>query len=47
MCQWWDSLTKLQEPNYRSEVVRLVRWCNANNLSLSVGETTDVTVDFR
>ncbi|KAL0178743.1 hypothetical protein M9458_027637 [Cirrhinus mrigala] len=35
------------ETPYREEVVQLVEWCGANNLSLSVSKTKEVVMDFR
>ncbi|KAM8822285.1 uncharacterized protein ACB058_021512 [Synchiropus picturatus] len=35
------------ESNYRSEVSRLVQWCDDNNLRLNVEKTKEMVVDFR
>uniref|UniRef100_A0A3B3HPU9 Reverse transcriptase domain-containing protein n=1 Tax=Oryzias latipes TaxID=8090 RepID=A0A3B3HPU9_ORYLA len=35
------------ESAYRSEIARLVSWCNANNLELNALKTVEMTVDFR
>eukprot|EP00061_Rhincodon_typus_P010107 g34138.t1 len=35
------------ESNYRREVGGLVMWCNENNLSLNVGKTKELIMDFR
>ncbi len=32
---------------YRDEVAQLAEWCGANNLSLNVGKTKEVVMDFR
>ncbi len=33
--------------HYRDEVAQLAEWCGANNLSLNVGKTKEVVMDFR
>ncbi len=35
------------EMQYREEVAQLAEWCGANNLSLNVGKTKEVVMDFR
>ncbi len=35
------------ETHYREEVAQLAKWCGANNLSLNVGKTQEVVMDFR
>ncbi len=35
------------EMHYREEVAQLAEWCGANNLSLNVGKTKEVVMDFR
>ncbi len=35
------------ETHYRDEVAQLAEWCGANNLSLNVGKTKEVVMDFR
>ncbi len=35
------------ETQYREEVAQLAEWCGANNLSLNVGKTKEVVMDFR
>ncbi len=35
------------ETHYREEVAQLAEWCGANNLSLKVGKTKEVVMDFR
>ncbi len=35
------------ETHYRKEVAQLAEWCGANNLSLNVGKTKEVVMDFR
>ncbi len=35
------------EMHYREEVAQLPEWCGANNLSLHVGKTKEVVMDFR
>ncbi len=35
------------ETHYREEVAQLAEWCGTNNLSLNVGKTKDVVLDFR
>ncbi len=35
------------ETHYREEVAQLAEWCGANNLSLNVGKTKEVVMDFR
>ncbi len=35
------------EIHYREEVAQLAEWCGANNLSLNVGKTKEVVMDFR
>ncbi len=35
------------ERHYREEVAQLAEWCGANNLSLNVGKTKVVVMDFR
>ncbi|KAI2645345.1 hypothetical protein H4Q32_028858 [Labeo rohita] len=35
------------ETHYREEVAQLAKWCGANNLSLNVGKTKEVVMDFR
>ncbi|KAL0204667.1 hypothetical protein M9458_002685, partial [Cirrhinus mrigala] len=35
------------EMHYREEVAQLAKWCGANNLSLNVGKTKEVVMDFR
>ncbi len=36
-----------EEMYYREEVAQLVEWCGTNNLSLNVGKTKEVVMDFR
>eukprot|EP00061_Rhincodon_typus_P001029 g13515.t1 len=33
--------------NYSREIEGLVMWCNENNLSLNVGKTKELIIDFR
>ncbi|KAF7657819.1 hypothetical protein LDENG_00021600 [Lucifuga dentata] len=40
-------ITNNDESHYREEVEQLVTWCSDNNLSLSVGKTTEMVTDFR
>ncbi|XP_053092891.1 uncharacterized protein LOC128318848 [Pangasianodon hypophthalmus] len=40
-------ISKNDESAYREEVQRLTDWCKANNLSLNVGKTKEMVVDFR
>ncbi len=35
------------ETHYREEVAQLAEWCGINNLSLNVGKTKEVVMDFR
>ncbi len=35
------------ETHYRDEVAQLAEWCGANNLSLNVGKTKEVVMDYR
>eukprot|EP00061_Rhincodon_typus_P013771 g40356.t1 len=35
------------ESKYRREIESLVTWCNENNLSLNVGKTKELIIDFR
>ncbi len=35
------------ETQYREEVAQLAEWCGTNNLSLNVGKTKEVVLDFR
>ncbi len=35
------------ETHYRDEVTQLAEWCGANDLSLNVGKTKEVVMDFR
>lgn len=35
------------ESAYRAEVHRLVTWCTGNNLSLNIGKTKELIIDFR
>ncbi|KAL0195198.1 hypothetical protein M9458_008770, partial [Cirrhinus mrigala] len=35
------------ETHYREKVAQLAEWCGANNLSLNVGKTKEVVMDFR
>ncbi len=35
------------EIHYREEVAKLAEWCGANKLSLNVGKTKEVVMDFR
>ncbi len=35
------------ETHYREEVAQLAEWCGTNNLSLNVGKTKEVVLDFR
>ncbi len=35
------------EMHYREEVAQLAEWCGTNNLSLNVGKTKEVMLDFR
>ncbi len=35
------------EMHYREEVAQLAEWCGTNNLSLNVGKTKEVVLDFR
>ncbi len=35
------------EMHYREEVAQLAEWCGTNNLSLNVGKTKEVVMDFR
>ncbi len=35
------------EMHYREEVAQLSEWCGTNNLSLNVGKTKEVVLDFR
>ncbi len=35
------------ETHYREEVAQLAEWCGTNNLSLNVGKTKEVVMDFR
>ncbi len=35
------------EKHYREEVAQLAEWCGTNNLSLNVGKTKEVVLDFR
>ncbi len=35
------------EMHYREEFAQLAEWCGANNLSLNVGKTKEVVMDFR
>ncbi len=35
------------ETHYREKVALLTDWCGANNLSLNVGKTKEVVMDFR
>eukprot|EP00061_Rhincodon_typus_P014796 g42087.t1 len=34
------------ESNYRWEIEGLVTWCNENNLSLNIGKTKELIIDF-
>uniref|UniRef100_A0A3Q1K6E6 Reverse transcriptase domain-containing protein n=1 Tax=Anabas testudineus TaxID=64144 RepID=A0A3Q1K6E6_ANATE len=40
-------ISKNDESAYREEVHQLSAWCKANNLSLNVGKTKEMVVDFR
>ncbi|KAK3515340.1 hypothetical protein QTP70_017277, partial [Hemibagrus guttatus] len=40
-------ISKNNESAYREEVQRLTAWCKANSLSLNVGKTKEMVVDFR
>ena len=40
-------ITNNDESEYRREVENLVEWCKENNLSLNVGKTKELIVDFR
>ncbi len=40
-------ITNNDETHYRDEVAQLAEWCCANNLSLNVGKTKEVVMDFR
>ncbi|KAL0160065.1 hypothetical protein M9458_043790, partial [Cirrhinus mrigala] len=40
-------LSNNDETHYREEVAQLAKWCGANNLSLNVGKTKEVVMDFR
>ncbi|KAK3515249.1 hypothetical protein QTP70_012835 [Hemibagrus guttatus] len=42
-----DLITNNNGANYRSEVSRLVQWCNNNDLFLEVGKTKEIATDFR
>eukprot|EP00061_Rhincodon_typus_P006631 g27470.t1 len=35
------------ESNYRRDIEGLVMWCNENDLSLKVGKTKELIIDFR
>eukprot|EP00061_Rhincodon_typus_P017241 g45845.t1 len=35
------------ESKYRREIEGLVIWCNENNLSLNIGKTKELIIDFR
>eukprot|EP00061_Rhincodon_typus_P003708 g20771.t1 len=35
------------ESKYRREIEGLVMWCNENNLSLNIGKTKELIIDFR
>eukprot|EP00061_Rhincodon_typus_P002287 g17087.t1 len=37
----------INESKYRREIEGLVTWCNENNLSLNVGKTKELIIDFR
>jgi hypothetical protein len=40
-------ISDADESAYRSEVGRLVDWCDANNLVLNISKTKELVVDFR
>ncbi len=40
-------LIRNDETHYREEVAQLAEWCGAKNLSLNVGKTKEVVMDFR
>ena len=40
-------ISDADETGYRTEVDRLVLWCNNNDLELNVGKTKEMIVDFR
>ena len=40
-------ITNDDETAYREEVRDLAGWCQDNNLSLNVGKTTELIVDYR
>src|SRR4029434_142282 len=40
-------ISKNDETAYRDEVRGLVAWCQDNNLSLNIGKTKEMIVDFR
>eukprot|EP00061_Rhincodon_typus_P002237 g16964.t1 len=37
----------INQSKYRTEIEGLVMWCNENNLSLNVGKTKELVIDFR
>eukprot|EP00061_Rhincodon_typus_P003969 g21433.t1 len=41
----WISNT--DESRYRREIEDLAMWCNENNLSLNIGKTKELIVNFR
>ncbi|KAL0153607.1 hypothetical protein M9458_051087, partial [Cirrhinus mrigala] len=42
-----DLISNNDKTHYREEVAQLAKWCGANNLSLNVGKTKEVVMDFR
>eukprot|EP00745_Piridium_sociabile_P031052 TRINITY_DN5146_c0_g1_i5.p1 TRINITY_DN5146_c0_g1~~TRINITY_DN5146_c0_g1_i5.p1 ORF type:complete len:133 (+),score=19.40 TRINITY_DN5146_c0_g1_i5:38-436(+) len=42
-----EGLITTDESNYRDEVLRLVKWCDHNNLELNVSKTKEMILDFR
>ncbi|KAL0150137.1 hypothetical protein M9458_054564, partial [Cirrhinus mrigala] len=41
-----DLISNNDETHYREEVAQLAKWCGVNNLSLNVGKTKEVVMDF-
>ena len=40
-------ITNDDESNYREEALKLVSWCDENNLELNVSKTKEMIIDFR
>eukprot|EP00061_Rhincodon_typus_P015794 g43680.t1 len=40
-------ISKNSESKYRRAIEGLVKWCNENNLSLNIGKTKELIIDFR